>query len=158
LEVPKESGIVPHRDPQLCSIFWLLLQMHRMLDFDKEVEDWTDFDTLMKIHISHASKKACFKAISSSTHTERISKVAGHHNYHFTKCVHLGRKNCAKDLQEAGVDPADIRIGLHWKHDVAEGNYFQQLPIRQIVGSAGYSTHENYDPVHLKIVVPDHLT
>ncbi|RKP16748.1 hypothetical protein ROZALSC1DRAFT_24929, partial [Rozella allomycis CSF55] len=152
-----ESGILFHRNPKVCCMFYMLLLFHYNFEYDDIWKrlDWCDYTRVNAIALAWGKTKTL--PISYRGHLHRFNKALMSIDKKFGKAVHLARSNCCRDLQDLGVPANDIRIGLHWKGDIASTHYMNQLPMTQIIGSAGYGPDEVYDPVHLLIPVPDRL-
>ncbi|RKP20118.1 hypothetical protein ROZALSC1DRAFT_21689 [Rozella allomycis CSF55] len=95
--------------------------------------------------------------ISYRGHLYRSNKALMSIDKKFGMAVHLARSNCCRNLQDLGVPANGIRIGLHWKGDIASTHFMNQLPITQIIVSVGYGPDEVYDPVHLLMPVRDRV-
>ncbi|EPZ35506.1 hypothetical protein O9G_003398 [Rozella allomycis CSF55] len=153
----RESGILHHENPKVCCMFYMMLLFHYNFDYDKDLKNlnWTDYSFVNKLKLAWGKTKT--RELSYRGHLQRFRRGLTCVDKDFGKAVHLARSNCCRDLQELDVSYDDIRIGLHWKGDVASSHYMNQLPMNQIIGSAGYRPDEIYEPPHLLVPVPEIL-
>jgi hypothetical protein len=135
------SALLPHRNPLLCTIFakgalflWRFLIMKVKFPNLLEPEDIFKRPTLRQgndeMHgVSYDSSYALMKRLYEAVNTLP------------TKCLHQGRGECQRLLDDLGVSIDQIRRLCKYVHDEQTESYLLNPPLAALLGAAGFD-HE----------------
>jgi len=153
------SALLPHRNPVLCTIFAKgALFLHRFLIMKVtfpdllEPKDIFKRPTLRQGHdemhgVSYDSSYSIMKRLY-----EAVGAVP-------TKCLHQGRGECQRVLDDLGVDLDQIRRLCKYVHDEQTESYLLNPPMSALLAAAGFDHQapRAAHAAHLSIRVTEEL-